>query len=187
MEPKLQRVIKSLTRELEALTARLLAGDISLADWTAEFEQILATHHAAAYLLGRGGELTDPLARNQLALLERYIAEQAEYLSGLKRDIAGGRYGDSPRALGARVDMYARSVQPPYWAGKTIGLPLPAMPGEGTQCLTNCRCRWEITTLDAERGDHDCYWRLGAAEHCQTCNQRAVDWNPIQIRGGVLL
>jgi hypothetical protein len=44
--------------------------------------------------------------------------------------------------------------------------------------LTNCQCRWEIV----DRGDHwDCYWRLGIAEHCPDCVERARNWNPLTI------
>lgn len=61
------------------------------------------------------------------------------------------------------------------------------MPAQGTQCLENCCCKWEITTLDEKAEDYDCYWRLEPGkEHCQTCEERAEQWNPVKIRGGVL-
>ena len=67
-----------------------------------------------------------------------------------------------------------------------LGLPLPAMPRDGTsQCLSNCGCAWEIAELDGD-GNYDCTWQLGKTENCQTCRQRAADWSPLQIRDGRL-
>lgn len=53
------------------------------------------------------------------------------------------------------------------------------------QCLSNCQCRWEINQLEGE-GNYDCHWRLGGTKHCQTCEVRAGEWNPLQVRGGML-
>ena len=65
-------------------------------------------------------------------------------------------------------------------------LPLPAMPGDGTsQCLTRCRCSWDITKLEGD-GNYDCTWVMSDAEHCQTCRQRATDWAPLRVREGIV-
>ena len=65
---------------------------------------------------------------------------------------------------------------------------LPAWPGDGTTiCLTNCKCRWSINILSIERGDYNATWRLGAAEHCRTCRQRARAWKKLRVRGGELV
>ncbi len=109
---------------------------------------------------------------------------QLEYLAAFRDEIQGAAWQPG---WAARAQMYADSITNPYWSGKTRGWALPAMPGDGTtQCLTHCKCAWEIETLAGD-GNADAYWRLGAAEHCQTCTQRAHEWSPLQIRGGELL
>lgn len=88
------------------------------------------------------------------------------------------------RAMKNRAALYANSVVEPYWKASSFGLPLPAYPGDGTsQCMTSCKCSWNIVPLDKNQGDYDAYWVMSPAEHCQTCLQRAHDWNPLQIRG----
>ncbi|KPV42211.1 hypothetical protein SE17_44475, partial [Kouleothrix aurantiaca] len=85
-----------------------------------------------------------------------------------------------------RAQLYANSIQTPYWRGVTRLLPLPAMPGDGTSpCLTHCRCAWDVTALEGEQ-NYDCTWTLGDTEHCQVCKQRAVEWAPLRIRNGEL-
>jgi len=63
---------------------------------------------------------------------------------------------------------------------------------EGLVCHnSNCACGWDITTVDEEKGDYDCYWVLNAQHiakiHCQTCIERGREWNPLQIRNNELV
>lgn len=52
---------------------------------------------------------------------------------------------------------------------------------------SNCKCFWDIDTLDFEKGNFDAYWKLGTDDNCQTCQIRATEWSPVRIRAGVLI
>lgn len=87
-----------------------------------------------------------------------------------------------------RAATYAQGIKTPYWNGRVVMLPLPAMPGQGSQCESACSCKWDVKVVNAKRGDYDCYWTLadGSDSHCQTCLVRAENWSPLKIRGGIL-
>lgn len=87
-----------------------------------------------------------------------------------------------------RATEYAKGIKTPYWRGRLVILPLPALPGEAGQCGKKCTCKWDVKVINAKRGDYDAYWVLadGDAKHCQTCLVRAESWAPLRIRGGQL-
>jgi hypothetical protein len=179
--------------ELDALTARLkelidLATDGLIADLgsSAEYQEImselLARYHTAAYLVGAGVDRVNPQQRRRIV---DGVAEQMAYLERFTVELQGEGLGEP--GIRARARMYAESVKVPYWNGRTRGLPLPSVPGDGTmQCLTNCKCSWKIETISAERGDYDATWERHVSDSCQTCVQRAAEWNPLRIRNGEL-
>ncbi len=87
----------------------------------------------------------------------------------------------------ARAEMYAAATVASYYEGELWGIPLPAMPGDGsTFCLTRCKCHWRIETIDEKAGDWDAYRALIPTEHSQTCRDRAERWKPRQIRNYTL-
>ena len=149
--------------------------------WQQEISRELARYHAAAMLAGAGVDDLSPTMRTQVM---RDLTVQLSYLEQF-----GVVIQDADQFMPgwqARAAMYARSIQVPYWQGVTKLLPLPAMPGESGQCLTNCKCMWDVQELEGDN-NYDCYWLLGATEeHCQTCNQRAISWAPLRIRDGEL-
>lgn len=55
-----------------------------------------------------------------------------------------------------------------------------------SQCMQGCTCAWDVTELEGD-GNYDCTWVMGAAEHCQTCVERAQQWAPLQIRDGEIV
>lgn len=171
---RLARLIQTATDALEA------AYPDGVADWEAEVGRQLARYHGAAMLAGAG---VDALTPTMQTAVTRSLATQLAFLSQFGVAIRDG--GAWERGYQARAAMYARSIQVPYWQGATKLLPLPAMPAEGTQCLTNCRCQWDVQQLDGD-GNYDAYWRRGAEDSCQTCVQRAAEWAPVRIREGVL-
>lgn len=172
----LARTLAAVTR----LTRRLSDGSLSAAAWQQAMERTLRQHHTAALLAGQGGGDVSAASRKYLDL---FLQQQMKYLRRFAAQVAAEGY--QPRDA-ARAAMYAGAAKAPYWAGRTKGIPLPAYPGDGsTQCLSNCRCSWEIVPLEGD-GNYDCYWRMAAAEHCQTCQQRASDWAPLRIRNGEL-
>lgn len=179
--PRALRLILSRTLAAVArLTRRLASGALSPAAWEAAMSSTLRQHHAAALLAGQGGGEMSGASRKYLDL---FVAQQMKYLRRFASEVAERGY--EPRDA-ARAALYAGAAKAPYWHGRTKGLPLPAMPGDGTtQCLSNCRCAWEIVPLEGS-GNYDCYWRMAADEHCQTCVQRASDWSPLRVREGEL-
>jgi len=179
----LDRLTARLTRLIGTATDALESVYPDGADaWQSELAAQLARYHTAAALVGSGGNEITPALRtavksdlaSQLAFLDRFAVEV--------KDASEWQAG-----WNARAAMYADAIQVPYWRGKTQMLPLPAMPGDGgSECLTRCRCSWDVQPLDGD-GNYDAYWQLGAAEdHCQQCQQRAADWSPVRIRDGVL-
>lgn len=178
--PRLPSQLAGVARRL---TQRLIAGDTEVAAWEEALARALVEYHLASYADGAG------IAPNQLTSQERrviakYVQLQLDYLQGFGNDLEAGRYAGKPLGAAARAAMYGGAANGSWWMGKTRGYVLPAYPGDGTtQCRTNCRCRWEIVPLEGS-GNANAYWRLGAAEHCQTCAVRAEDWSPLEIRGG---
>lgn len=181
-QPALDRLIRRLSLLIGTATSALEGDPSQVAQWEEEIIRQLARYHSAAYLAGAKADDLTPAARTAV---QRDVRTQLDFLSQFALEIQEA--AEWQAGWSARAEMYARSIQTPYWRGATRLLPLPAMPGDGTsQCLTNCKCGWDIQQLDGEN-NYDCYWRMGGAErHCQTCPQRAEEWAPLRIRGGEL-
>lgn len=171
-----------LQADMDALSAQLANGELSVDDWYAAMRDQLRRAHGAYYRLGRGTTLTP----QDMARLNERLARQYEFLDGWRDELASGDMR-SEAAIRARARMYldAGNASLQDGRGAAIGLPpLPAVPGDGTTvCRTNCKCTWRIVQLDGA-GNYDCYWRLRPAEHCPTCEARALAWSPIRARGG---
>lgn len=182
--------------ELEALISRLqelidtatngLIDNLSrsqIAEYHQIMEELLSRYHLAAYMVGAGTSEVSDEARERV---QEGIANQLAFLQGFVTEIED--HDTFVMGWNARARMYGESIKEPYWNGKVKLLPLPAMPGDGTtQCLTNCGCSWEVKTINAKNGDYDAKWCRGLEDSCQTCKQRETEWNPLKIRGGVLL
>lgn len=127
--PEIAALLAEFNPEIEALMLRLERGAITVAAWQQEFERILAAYSQAAYLLGYG----NPAAKVSPAVAA-WLDEQFAYLAGFANVVqaAGGEYDP---AWTARARMYGASTVSEYWEGKVGDLPLPAMPGQGTQCM----------------------------------------------------
>jgi hypothetical protein len=147
--------------------------------WYDQLASQLARYASAAYMTGRGTTEVDPAAKQ---VVTSDIAEQLSFLKHFANVIEQSQ-GEFQQGWRSRAQMYARSIQTPYWRGATEMLPLPAMPGQGTQCRTNCGCSWDVQKLAGD-GNYDAYWRRGKSDSCQTCVQRERDWTPFKIRGG---
>lgn len=182
-QPKpLERLLTKLTDAIGTATGELQDGTVDVDAWKSTMERELAKYHAAAYLSGARQTTFDELARRRV---EGTVAAQIGYLDNFALEIQDA--DEFEAGWQARAEMYAESIKEPFWAGRTKLLPLPALPGDGTtQCLTRCKCLWSIDTLDEEAGDHDATWIRNAGDSCQTCVERAKQWNPLKIRGGVL-
>lgn len=183
-QPKLDRLTARLTVLIGQATSALETDPDRLDDWYDEVARQLRRYHLSAYLSGAD---TQDVSRAAQRAIAQDIKTQLDFLSQFKVEIQDA--AEWQAGWNSRAEMYARSIQVPYWRGATRMLPLPALPGDGTtQCLTNCRCAWNVVALDEEAGDYDAYWVYGATErHCQSCRERESQWNPLQIRGGELL
>lgn len=173
----IDRLSRLITTATDALEASYPDG---VAAWQQELARQLARYHAASYMAGAG---VDTLSGAALAAVQKDVAVQLRFLGKFALTVQSGKRWEN--GYRARAEMYARSIKTPFYRGVTRMLPLPAMPAEGTQCLTNCGCAWEIDTLEGE-GNADAYWRRGKDDSCQTCLQREADWSPVRIREGVL-
>lgn len=172
------RLSRLVTTATDALAREYPGG---VAAWEQEVGRQLARYHGAAMLAGSNAATLTPAMRTAVT---RDLATQLAFLRKFGITIASGARWE--RSWNARAQMYAESIKAPYWAGKVKLLPLPAMPGDGTsQCLTRCRCAWDITQLEGEN-NYDCTWVMSAVEHCQICRQRALDWAPLKVRDGVV-
>lgn len=172
----LQRLSRLVTTATDSLEADYPGG---VAAWQQEVSRQLARYHAAAMLAGAGVETLTGAMRTAVT------ADLATQLKFLKQFAIVLQDGERWQAgWNARAQMYAESIKAPYWKGAVKMLALPAMPGDGTStCLTRCRCAWDVTQLEGE-GNYDCTWLMSAAEDCQVCKQRSLDWAPLRVRDG---
>lgn len=178
----LRWLLRELRRRLGDLFDELTASHLTPTEWRNQVKRVLAEHHLAALMAGLGSEVVPGKAWGDL--VDR-INVQIEFLNNFKIEIQDD--AEFRPGWEARAASYAESIKVPYWRGRTKILPLPAMPGEGSQCLQGCNCQWDVKPLDAENGDYDCFWKLEAgSDHCQTCLERASQWKPLRIRGGIL-
>jgi hypothetical protein len=179
-------MIETAFNSMDALSARLENGEITPGEWFERMMSIIERSHSQAMLLGSG---LDELTEEMELFLERQLAIQAEFLAEFQNDYINNGWDNR---YTSRARLYALSSYSSFSHGDIIAqagkvLPLPAYPAEGTQCLSNCKCNWEIEVLDFDAGNFDAYWRLGTDDNCQTCLVRQNEWSPARIRNGELL
>lgn len=185
IQPKLRRVQKTAITEIDRLSDMLASGEITADEWYNLMGEAIAKASGKAFTAGKGERPTDA----ELGAVARFVNEQLAFLENFKTDIDSTGWLDKYRS---RAQMYATATTTPFSLGDVVRqagrvLALPSMPAEGTICHTNCGCRWDIETIDADNVDYDATWKLGKDDNCQTCIQRAMDWSPVRIRGGNLL
>lgn len=179
MTDTLRRLLAGMIRATNVLMDDLDVGAISLAQWERAFRAEIARRHAAALMAGTGSRRLTP---QQQAIVEQIVRDQSAYVRGFAEAVRAE--GVTPRTR-ARATLYAGAVKESYWRGKTWGVPLPAYPTQGTQCMTNCGCSWDIQQREGD-GNYDCTWIRGKSDSCQTCVQRSIEWSPVTIRDGEL-
>ena len=181
-QPKLDNLIHRLSILIGTATSALEDDTSRAGEWYDEVARQLRRYSMAGFL---SGSEVQSLSTDAQRAVREDVATQLDFLRQFKAEIQGADQWQA--GWNARAEMYARSIQVPYWRGKTKMLPLPAMPGDGTTaCLTNCKCAWSVTELDGDN-NYDAYWVYGASErHCQGCIERQSQWSPVRIRNGVL-
>lgn len=146
----------------------------SIAEWQNEYQKLLARYMTAASLLGsEQSQLPEAKHNERDRLTQRDVRAQFSYLGGFVAEMQNER--EWRKGWNSRAEMYANAIKTPYWRGRTRMLALPAMPAQGTICLTNCGCKWDIREYDDR---WECFWVRGKDDSCQTCMQRAADWSP---------
>ena len=168
-----------------ALAQGLTGGTETLRTWRAkmitEIRYLLLTSAAAG--AGGGGRLkpddiarVDAAVRTQVGYLNRWVAQMERAPALPSAAFIANRakmYGGSGTAVAEEAaDKRAFQEFPD----------LPFYPAHRTLCRNNCKCHWEWRVLDRENGDADVFWRLGNAEHCETCVVRARACAPLRCR-----
>ena len=182
----LRRVIREAETPIGALSEAMAANNITIDQWREAMRAAIVEAFEAA---GRSGAEIERITGEFQRTIDRLVEVQIDFLDNFAGDI------DTNGWLGpydARALMYASAAKQAYWHGDVLKqagrfLPLPAMPAEGTQCLSNCKCQWRVETINADEGDYDAYWERHAEDSCQTCLERRALWYPVRIRGGELL
>jgi hypothetical protein len=157
---------------LDLLSDDLASGALFPDDWYAAMQRELRLIHGTFARVG-GGTLNEERLQAQLEFLQ-------SWRDGLDAGTLDGE------AIRRRSRMYLDNAQASLQESKTqaLGFILPAYPKDGsTQCLGNCRCRWDIRAVE---GGYDCTWRIRPGETCPTCDARSLLWNPIQVRNGIV-
>jgi hypothetical protein len=181
MPDALAALIEKLAALIARATSALQAAPSTAPEWETTVGQLLTRYSIAAMMAGKGSGTITP---REQAVIDATVAAQLGYLRNFTVEIQNAKEWQA--GWDARAESYATSIKVPYWVGRTKMLPLPAMPAQGTQCMGNCKCQWQVNTIDEGAGDYDAYWIRHASDSCQTCVERAGQWNPVQIRGGEL-
>lgn len=158
----------------------MIEGSITIQQWEREMRILLRDTYRAMYELAIGG--SGNMTQADYGRLGGILQEQYRYLHNFAADIAAGRL--SPLQAMNRARMYIESATQAFERAQaaSYGITLPQYPGDGgTQCLSNCRCHWEIRSRKKE---YACYWRLGQAEHCPGCLEASKIYNPYIVLKG---
>ncbi len=163
----------------DGLAHRVSSGEMSVEAWQAEMAQRLKKSSTAEYMLGRGG--INAMTPNDMARIQAGLKGQYVYLDRFAGDVATGEM--SVDQIRARSQLYFESTRQMHERGKASGYDiegyLPCYPGDGnTQCRSRCKCSWEFEETKTETL---CYYRLNSAEHCEDCQDRAVQFNPFVV------
>lgn len=177
--------------KVDALVDGMKAGQITVGQFTGSMPSLIRQHHLAAAVIAEGGgHLATP---DTLAVAQQAASEQLAYFDRWQKQLLQqAEKGELPswEYIRNRAKMYAHAATETASKvnAQAHGVPtLPFYPASNTFCLSNCRCSWEIKVLDVVNGNYDCFWELGAAEHCETCIARWQTANPLQVRNGAIV
>lgn len=175
----------------DRLNSRLKAGEITVDVWLQEMQSEISSGHVSAYSAGRSGAWSS-ITFSEWGRLGSRIKKQFQHLKGFAGEIRKkGVDAFTFEKLKFRTGLYGSNMRESLEAGhmRDRGIDpsiLPAIPGDGTtKCLVRCKCRWTVRA--AGRDKFKISWRLGAAEHCRTCLDRARDWVGLDVVKGRLV
>lgn len=192
MAPKLPKSLQTLLDKLRAAIALIMrdmeTGELTKVKWRDAMKALMMRFISASFMTGQESPL---VGVTEQGYIYDYVKAQLGFIDNFYLSIVSSP--EFQEGWKTRAESYANGIVAPYWKGKTKMLPLPAMPGDmTTPCGQLCACLWDIKTIDEDNNDYDCYWVLNASrivetEHCQTCEQRSIEWNPIKVRDGRLI
>ncbi len=163
--------------ESDRLISSLMeTGKLDIQNWNLQMRELIKNTYRAQYELAIGGR--ENMTQADYGRLGGILQEQYRYLQGFTEDIASGKLSLGQAQYRAR--MYINSSTQAFERARAagFGVELPQYPGDGsTQCLTNCKCEWDIK-FDEDASAFVCYWKLGYAEHCPDCLDAAQLYNP---------
>lgn len=161
---------------VDALSVRLAAGEITVADWTLQMRAELKRVTIDQYLLARGGR--NAMKPADWGRVGYQLRSQYGYLQQFAQEIDAGLLSD--KQIAARARLYIQATRSAFERGLAAGwqVVLPEYPGDGNQiCRTACRCRWAIRPTDEGT---EARWIVNpGAEHCDSCLNNAQRWNPL--------
>jgi hypothetical protein len=174
------------------LNQQLANGRIRSDEWLRRMMGEVKDLHTTAYAIGWSGRFGE-IPNGAWGQVGATVQRQFRFLRRWRREIDKvERDALSIAQMNDRAQKYGAAARESFQAGYTaeVGLKpsvLPAMPADGTTiCMTRDKCRWAIQILSKENQDFNASWKLGVAEHCQTCLDRAQNWIQLEIRNGVM-
>lgn len=185
VQSRLAAYRQEFSTRVTALARKLANGKQTLREWRSdmivELRFLLLTSAAAG--VGR----VSRLRKDDLARVDQALRVQVGYLDAWIAQMEAAPALPSEAYIANRAKQYGGSGTPlAEQMTDTRAFQefpeLPFYPAQKTLCRNNCKCHWEWRILDRERGDADAYWRLGTAEHCETCLKRAQACSPLRCR-----
>lgn len=167
-----------------ALVRRYLAGEITFDVWVAAFRHETALTHAAMYQLGAGGSERMTQLSVWTQRLQTMLERQIPYANGFIDEVLAGLV--TPAQMEERAALYMGAAVESYERANADDwqIDLPYFPADGTLCLTNCRCSWNIETVI--EGDSEvtyATWQTeGDDDVCAVCEERGNEWQRVEIR-----
>lgn len=167
---------------VDGATERLQELGISfenVTQWQEAMEELIMRYHIAGFMRGADSETVSKAAKDKIL---EFVNIQFGYLDNFALEIVDSE--EWVNGWNSRAKSYALAIKVPYWTGKTKMLPLPSMPAEGTDCLTQCKCKWDIKQLSPDV--YSAKWVRHSSDSCTTCVQRASEWSDLRVIDGVL-
>lgn len=182
----MEKILEFFLKVAEKLSRSYMDGEIDLADFQIGFRNMLRRLYTTMLIAGTGGQKPGDINPTKFLEMGNVLRRQYRFLERFMRKVAAGEL--SEEQIMARAFMYVQASEQMYWRGVT-DVTLPAYPRDGSsECLMHCGCSWELNYRVDDAGNKThllATWALGPTEHCATCEQRAVTWNPLVIPLGV--
>ena len=158
------------------LSERLYIGDITIGEWEESMRQNIRQLYSSSAAIGKGG--WDNMDLSDWGRLGNPVKAQYQWLHNFAEFIEENKDDISLQAIQARARLYGDAgghAAILMQAGRIIANELPYIPRDGTtECLNRCHCIWNLLIIDNVDDFNviQATWRLGVADHCETCISR---------------